>query len=154
NGSTAPPIAPSACRSTPTSIPANSVRCPTRCQPMITPIKENITAWSGLPTDLATPADSEAGRLRVHLVDDDSDFREAAAAELDFLGLGVTAVPDGEAMVRYLAEGNACDVIILDWKLPARPGVDYLRSLRQQNVTVPVIILTGLPDTAYENVAL
>lgn len=121
---------------------------------MITLTAENNVVSETLPTDPPAPPHGEPERIRVLLVDDDDDFREAASSELDFLGFGVTTAPDGDAMVQILADGHSCDAIILDWKLPRRPGVDYLRSLRQRNITVPVIILTGLPDTAYESVAL
>lgn len=121
---------------------------------MITPTEENTIVLSSLPTGLAVPSDTDLERIRVLLVDDDDDFREATAAELDFQGFGVTTLPDGDAMVRYFADGNTCDAVILDWKLPRRRGVDYLRSLRQQRVTIPVIILTGLPDTEHESAAL
>ena len=116
--------------------------------------KENAIALHNWPTGSTTQNRSRPERIRILLVDDDDDFREAAATELDYLGFAVAVVPDGESMVRYFAEGNESDAIILDWKLPRRAGVDYLRSLRQRNVTVPVVILTGLPDTAYESAAL
>jgi len=121
--------------------------------------KESAFAVHSLPTNSATqnpndPEKIDPERIRVLLVDDDDDFREAAASELDYLGFDVASVPDGDMMVRYFADGNDRDAIILDWKLPRRAGVDYLRWLRQCNVTIPVVILTGLPETAYERAAL
>ena len=116
--------------------------------------EENAVALHNWPIDPITQSRTQPERTRLLLVDDDDDFREAAAIELDDLGFCVTAVPDGESMVKYFAEGNRCEAIILDWKLPRRAGVGYLRSLRQLNVTIPVVILTGLPETAYESTAL
>jgi two-component system response regulator ChvI len=128
---------------------------------MITPSKEITPVLPNSPVvpgdDPVVPGDDiviDPERISVLLVDDDDDFREAAALELGYLGLGVTPIADGDAMIVYFTEGNRCDAILLDWKLPRRAGVDYLRSLRQRNVTVPVVILTGLPETAYESVAL
>lgn len=121
---------------------------------MITPVKESAVVLTNSPIDRATEHRADPERIRVLLVDDDEDFREAAALGLEDLGFNVTTIPDGDAMVRYFTHGNACDAIILDWRLPLRVGADYLRSLRERNVTVPVIILTGLPEAAYENVAL
>lgn len=46
---------------------------------------------------------------------------------------------DGE----YLAFRNRYDVIILDWMLPLKSGIEVLRSLRKKNVTIPIIILSA-----------
>lgn len=121
---------------------------------MITPVKESAVVSPDSPINRTTEQRADPERIRVLLVDDDENFREAAALGLEDLGFDVTTIPDGDAMVRHFTDGNACDAIILDWRLPLRAGADYLRSLREHNVTVPVIILTGLPDTAYENIAL
>ncbi len=117
---------------------------------MVTPFKETATA----PNVRANGHRSDRDPIRVLLVDDDESFREAARLGLEGLGFEVATMPDGEAMMRHLADGNGCDVIVLDWKLPRRSGIDCLRSLREGNVTVPVIILTSLAGTTYESVAL
>ena len=46
---------------------------------------------------------------------------------------------DGE----YLASVNTYDVIILDWMLPSKSGIDILKSLREQNIHTPVLILSA-----------
>lgn len=97
---------------------------------------------------------ADTRKISVLLVDDDDDFREAASTELECLGFSVVAVSDGEAMVRFIAEGHSRDVIILDWRLPEHSGIDYLRALRHRKVTIPVIILTGSTNTALESAAL
>jgi two-component system response regulator ChvI len=104
--------------------------------------------------DQSTGCVAERRKISVLLVDDDDDFREAASTELECLGFSVAAVADGEAMERFIAEGNRQDAIILDWQLPRRSGLDYLRSLRHCNVMTPVIILTGSADTVRESTAL
>jgi two-component system response regulator ChvI len=88
------------------------------------------------------------------LVDDDHDFRAAASMELEDLGFGVTAMPDGEAMFEYFASGNHADVIVLDWKLPNRRGVDFLTPLRERQISAPVVFFTGIGATAHESAAL
>jgi len=49
---------------------------------------------------------------------------------------------DGE----YLAVLNNYDVIILDWMLPEKSGIEILKSLRNKNITTPVIMLTAKSD--------
>ena len=46
---------------------------------------------------------------------------------------------DGE----YLASTNKYDVIILDWMLPFKSGIDILKSLREKNITIPILMLTA-----------
>ena len=46
---------------------------------------------------------------------------------------------DGE----YLAMLNNYDIIILDWMLPKKSGIQVLQSLRKKNITTPVIMLTA-----------
>lgn len=50
---------------------------------------------------------------------------------------------DGE----YLATINKYDVIILDWMLPIKSGIDVLKSLRSENITIPILMLTAKDQT-------
>ena len=73
--------------------------------------------------------------------------------ELEDLGFGVTAIPDGEAMFEYFASGNHADVIVLDWRLPNRPGLEFLTPLREKRITTPVVFFTGVGAAAHESAA-
>jgi len=46
---------------------------------------------------------------------------------------------DGE----YLASINSYDVIILDWMLPLKNGIEVISSLREKNIKTPTIILSA-----------
>jgi len=46
---------------------------------------------------------------------------------------------DGE----YLATLHSYDVIILDWMLPLKNGIDILKSLRLQKIKIPILMLTA-----------
>jgi two-component system response regulator ChvI len=97
---------------------------------------------------------SRPGTIEVLLVDDDHDFRSAACLELEDLGFGVTSVPNGDVMFDHLESGKPVDVIVLDWKMPDRRGVDFLTPLREKRILAPVIFFTGVPATAHESAAL
>lgn len=43
----------------------------------------------------------------------------------------------------YMATMGSYDVIILDWMLPQKNGIEVLQTLREQNNTTPVIMLTA-----------
>lgn len=50
---------------------------------------------------------------------------------------------DGE----YLVSINKYDVIILDWMLPIKSGIDILDYIRIQNINTPVLILSAKDQT-------
>jgi two-component system response regulator ChvI len=99
-------------------------------------------------------AKSRQEAIEVVLVDDDHDFRAAACMELEYLGFGVTGISSGEDMFEYLGLGTRVDVIVLDWKMPGRRGVDFLTPLQELQIPAPVIFFTGMPATAHESAAL
>lgn len=96
----------------------------------------------------------DGSRTSVVLVDDDDAYREAAAAELDYLGFEVVALADGASLLEFFAAGKRCDIIVLDWYLQSGSSIDFLSQLRDRGVQVPVVFLTGVPATAYECAAL
>ena len=42
-----------------------------------------------------------------------------------------------------MAIENKYDVIVLDWMLPNKSGIEILKSLKQKGITTPIIILTA-----------
>jgi two-component system response regulator ChvI len=118
-------------------------------------MKENATAW---PTSgpAPQPASNEpvGDRIRLILVDDDDDYREAASGELTDLGFAVQSFADGTAMLGSVMDGVDADVIVLDWNLPTMSGIDLLPRLRRQGILLPVVFLTGRSSPVHENLAL
>ena len=94
-------------------------------------------------------------RLRVLFVDDDEDYREAATAELEYLGFEVIGFGGREQLLTHLVrEDWRADVIILDWNLPTGPAIDVVPELRRSGVDLPIVFLTGMSSTANEIAAL
>jgi two-component system, OmpR family, response regulator ChvI len=129
---------------------------------MTTLQKEGASSWSNANVALAPSAtgqpdqveSSTGARVKLVLVDDDADYREAASAELAELAFDVIAFPNGDEMLEYFAQNNDADIIVLDWKLPAGLGIDLLPKLHDRGIRSPVVFLTGMPATAYESAAL
>ena len=92
--------------------------------------------------------------VKLVLVEDDQDFREAASAELEDLGFEVECFADGAALLEAFANGCSADVIVLDWNLPALTGIDLIPRLRRAGVLLPVVLLTGKSTPNLENLAL
>src|SRR3954454_12743803 len=121
---------------------------------MTTPMKEDATAWPGSgPVPSQARVDGADDRIRLILVDDDDDFREAAAGELTDLGFSFETFADGASMLSSVANGTTADVIVLDWGLPALSGIDLLPRLRREGIQLPVVFLTGRSSQHHEHLA-
>src|SRR5438874_913270 len=92
--------------------------------------------------------------IRLVFVEDDDDFRESAAAELEDLGFDVECFADGTSLLDAFAKGITADVIVLDWNLPTVSGIDLIPRLRRAGVLLPVVLLTGRSTPNLENLAL
>lgn len=90
---------------------------------------------------------SEERPRRVLIVEDDRDLTEVVALHLRSEGYDVTVVHDGDAGVDRFADG-AWDVVLLDWMLPGRSGLDVLRKIREGDDRTPVMMLTARGEEA------
>lgn len=81
--------------------------------------------------------------MRLLIIEDDAD---AAAYLLKaFRESGHTPDHAGDGLTGYaMAEGGSYDVLIVDRMLPRLDGLSLVRSLREQNVATPVLILSAL----------
>src|SRR5258708_30583508 len=113
---------------------------------MTTPMKENVVAW---PSSNPVPRPKAGGdgeeRIRLIFVDDDDDYREAAAAELVDLRFTVETFADGASMLASGADGIVADGIVLDWSLPNMSGIDLLPPLLREGILQPVFFLPAQP---------
>jgi two-component system alkaline phosphatase synthesis response regulator PhoP len=79
---------------------------------------------------------------RILLVEDEPGLVLTLTDRLEAEGYHVDSVTDGEtAIARATAE--PFDVILLDVMLPRRDGFDVCRTVRQQGVTAPILMLTA-----------
>jgi CheY-like chemotaxis protein len=81
--------------------------------------------------------------LRVLLVDDDQDAREAMAQVLELGGARVEEAESADAAVE-LVDAAPPDVVVSDLAMPGTDGYGLLAILRARGVGVPVIAVTGL----------
>ena len=91
---------------------------------------------------VTTPVETLPGRPRVLIVEDETKTRESIAEGLGMEDWDVTALSGGEAAVEALA-AERFDLVILDWMLPDRDGVEVLQELRGRGITTPVLMLTA-----------
>ena len=79
---------------------------------------------------------------RVLIVEDEAGIRLTLADRLRSEGYAVEAATDGQAGYERAGEGGL-DLILLDWMLPGKPGIEVCRDLREAGVSTPVLMLTA-----------
>jgi two-component system response regulator MtrA len=87
----------------------------------------------------------ETGTLaRIIIVDDDEIVTEIAGEALEAVGHMVSAVHDGDAAIAVI-ESSDPDLLILDYNLPGRTGMDILREVRAlpHGADRPVMMITA-----------
>lgn len=92
----------------------------------------------------------------VLLAEDDRVARRLYRRILECEGYHVVAVPDGQVAVAMLQSGQQFDVILADIRMPGVNGVDLLRHIRDEDLGVPVVLMTAGPslETAIKGVEL
>ncbi|NEQ98955.1 MAG: response regulator transcription factor [Cyanothece sp. SIO2G6] len=89
--------------------------------------------------------------MRILLVDDEYELTGPLSIQLKREGYQVDVAYDGDNGYE-LAQGNAYDLLIVDWMLPGQSGIAMCQQLRQMGLTVPVLLLTA-KDTIDDRVA-
>src|SRR5512143_1933411 len=80
--------------------------------------------------------------MRILLIEDNRRLSDSLRAVLTDDGYAVDTAYDG-AQGEDLAAFTPYDVIILDVMLPKRDGIEVCRSLRDQKVATPILMLTA-----------
>jgi DNA-binding response OmpR family regulator len=81
--------------------------------------------------------------IRVLLVDDEETFLRNLARLLHARAFTVATAGDGPSAIARLEAGLACDVVVLDVKLPGMDGPAVLRAVKRLRPDAEVIMLTG-----------
>jgi EAL domain-containing protein (putative c-di-GMP-specific phosphodiesterase class I)/CheY-like chemotaxis protein len=84
--------------------------------------------------------------MEVLVVDDEPDMRALAARALTRNGCKVEAVPNAMEALALLRKGQSFDVIVTDLTMPGIVGTEFLRLVREIDLDVPVIVVTGNPS--------
>lgn len=86
--------------------------------------------------------------MRILLVEDEKGLAAIIKKGLEENGYSVDMAHDGEEGL-YMAKNYPVDVIILDIMLPIMDGLSILKNIREQEISIPVLILTAkdtVPD--------
>jgi DNA-binding response OmpR family regulator len=85
--------------------------------------------------------------VRLLVVDDDRKLAEFLARVLTEDGHQVTIALQGEEAIRTVAEAPF-DLVVLDWMLPDREGIEVCQELRRAGSVVPILMLTAKGELA------
>ena len=81
----------------------------------------------------------------VLILDDDPDVRESLQALLESRGFHVETF-DSVGEFLQGATSNKAHCAVVDWRLPGATAVDVLRRARQEQCTIPFVVITGYGD--------
>ena len=87
----------------------------------------------------------QAGQGTVLIVDDEASIRESLQTLLEMEGYQVETAASGEEGLAHIAE-QPVDLVLLDFALPDRNGVEVLREIRDRDPLLPVIMITAYGD--------
>ncbi|HVU00564.1 MAG TPA: EAL domain-containing protein [Polyangiaceae bacterium] len=86
-----------------------------------------------------------SSRPRVLVVDDEEPLLRALGRALGQAQMAVSTASTGEAALQLLSN-QAFDAVLTDIQMPGLTGVQLLRAVRQRDLEVPVVLMTGSPD--------
>ena len=101
----------------------------------------NQRGAGSMPSSTSTPV--------VCIVDDDRDVLGSLRFLLETDGFDVRTFRSGAALLNVIAAGEA-DCLVIDYKMPTMSGLDLASRLRNRDIDIPIILITGYPD---ENIA-
>ncbi|MCF8238657.1 MAG: response regulator transcription factor [Saprospiraceae bacterium] len=82
--------------------------------------------------------------MRILLVEDEIAIASFISEGLQEEGFSMDIAHNGkEGLMMALDESSEYDLILLDWMLPGLSGIEICRSIRMENMTVPIIFLTA-----------
>lgn len=80
--------------------------------------------------------------MRVLIVEDNEKLAKYTKQMLEEEGFAVDSVFDGEAGERRARSGNY-DLVVLDIMLPKKDGISVCKSLRDDNIILPILMITA-----------
>ena len=84
--------------------------------------------------------------VRVHVIDDDDALRQSLQFLLESASVKVATYESASAFLAVLPEVDAGSCVITDVRMPGMSGIELLKRLREMNLGLPVIVITGHGD--------
>lgn len=82
-----------------------------------------------------------ARKIKVLLVDDETEFTQPVTFWLQSKGYEVESAPEGKTALDVI-KNNKPDIVFLDLKMPVMDGIETLRHIRKTDKWLPVVVIT------------
>ena len=93
--------------------------------------------------------------MRILIVEDDKILNDGLSLALSKEGYAVDSFSDGTKALRHILVNHSnYDLIILDNMLPGKSGIEVCTTARENEIFTPIMMLTGISDTANKVLAL
>ena len=80
--------------------------------------------------------------MRILVVDDEPKIVESLREGLELEGYNVDSSLSGEDAF-FLMSNHQYDLVLLDWMLPGRSGIEILNTIRKKGTETPILLLTA-----------
>src|SRR6185436_2176939 len=97
------------------------------------------------------------GKGRVLVVDDEENIGKLVRMSLTKAGYDVEEAEngeEGEKIIRAKDNPLMVDVILCDIRMPKVNGIEAIAFLQKQFPSVPIVVITGFPDTEMADILL
>jgi len=91
--------------------------------------------------------------MKILIIEDDAHILSFLTRGFSEDGHLVESSMDGEEG-EYMANTNTYDIIVLDWMLPEKNGLEILQYVRNRQIKTPIIMLTAKDETEDKVAAL
>lgn len=81
-------------------------------------------------------------KIKILVVDDEENIRFLYKEELEDEGYTVSLAANAEEAMKKILEEQP-DLITLDIKMPGMDGIEFLRKLKEENRSIPVILCSA-----------
>ncbi len=82
---------------------------------------------------------------KILLIEDSRDHQFLFIKRFNKLGIGnIFVCETGEQGIEKLKSDTSFNLLIVDYSLPGKSGIDVIREVRQSNSEIPIIMVTGL----------
>jgi two-component system chemotaxis response regulator CheY len=88
--------------------------------------------------------------MRVLVADQSEAMRTTLRRSLDSVGLtGAVEAADGQQALDLFKAGGGFDLVLTDWNLPSKSGVELVREIRALDPKIPIIMVTSQATKAH-----
>lgn len=85
-------------------------------------------------------------KCHILVIDDDESIRFMLQTKLFQSGFNVTLAASGAHALQIFQSSKRFDLILCDLKMPLKTGIDVIVYMKQNNINIPLILVTGFPE--------